>query len=211
MVYIILEAFVLALLLSLDSFAAGFAYGANKIKIPFSSVQIISFICSGMVGISLIIGSVIKNWIPPFVTTGICFLILFIMGIVKLTDGLLKSWIRKSKNAKRNIEFSLLNIHFILSLYANPEESDIDKSKTISPMEAASLSLALSLDGLAVGFGAAMGNVNGLALFICSLVTNTLFILLGCTIGQKLAHRLQIDLSWISGAFLIIMAFIKLF
>ena len=43
--------------------------------------------------------------------------------------------------------------------------------KNISPAEAASMAIALSLDGLAVGFGAALGGVSWLAVILLSLVT----------------------------------------
>jgi putative sporulation protein YtaF len=210
MLFSIAEAAILAASLSLDSFVAGFAYGSNKIKIPFSSVQIINIICSSAVALSIFVGSIIKNYIPPWLTVGLCFSILFIMGFVKLIEGIMKSFIRRHAGLKRRVEFSMFSLHFILTLYADPEESDVDKSKSISAMEAVSLSLALSLDGLAVGFGAAMGDANGLAVFLWSLLTNTAFILSGCYIGRKIARKVRFNFSWVSGAILIVMAFLKI-
>lgn len=211
MLYAILEAAILAASLSLDSFVAGFAYGGNKIKIPFLSVQIISIICSGIIGLSLLIGSFARNLIPVWLTQVLCFSILFVIGLVKLIDGVVKSLIRRNVSLNRQIEFSMFSLRFILSLYADPQKSDVDESKSISAMEAASLALALSLDGLAVGFGAAMGNANGLAVFLWSLVSNTAFIPLGCYLGKKIAHQVHFNLSWLCGAVLIIMAFAKIF
>jgi putative Mn2+ efflux pump MntP len=69
----------------------------------------------------------------------------------------------------------------------------------------------LSLDGLAVGFGAAMGNVNVTAVIAFSLVTNALAILLGCYIGNKIAKKIPVDLSWLSGVILAALALSKLF
>lgn len=206
-----LESAALASSLSVDSFAAGFAYGSNKIKVPFSSVQIINFICSGIVALSILAGSYVKNYIPPWLTTALCFSILFIMGLVKLIDGLMKSFIRRHTNLKKQVEFSMFSLRFILSLYADPEESDVDKSKSISKTEAVSLALALSLDGLAVGFGAAMGNADGLAVFLWSLITNTVFLMGGCYLGGKIVRKVSFNVSWISGAILIAMAFMKVF
>jgi len=206
----IIEAAILAASLSLDSLVAAFAYGSNRIKVPFSSAQIISFISSGVVGISIFFGSFIKTLIPPWLTTVLCFSILFIIGLIKLADGLMKSFIRRHKDLKKHMEFSMFSLHFILTLYADPEESDVDKSKSISAREAVSLALALSLDGLAVGFGAAMGNTNGLAVVLWSLVTNTLFLMLGCYLGRKIAKKIRFNLSWVSGAVLIAMAFLKI-
>lgn len=206
----IIEAAVLAATLSIDSFAAGFAYGSNKIKVPLFSVQIISLITSGMLGLSVLTGTFVKNLIPPWLGTGICFSILFIIGLIKLVDGFMKSFIGRHVNLERHVEFSMFSLRFILSLYAKPEDSDIDKSKTISSREAISLALALSFDGLAAGFGAAMGNANGGAVIIWSFIANTLLIISGCNLGKKIAKKTQFNLSWIGGAVLIIMAVLKI-
>ena len=55
------EAIILAGILSLDAFTAGFAYGSNKIKVPFCSVQIINMICSFSLGIALLLGNIIRK------------------------------------------------------------------------------------------------------------------------------------------------------
>ena len=44
--YAVLEALLLVVALSMDAFVASFAYGAQRIKIPFSSAAIISVICT---------------------------------------------------------------------------------------------------------------------------------------------------------------------
>jgi putative Mn2+ efflux pump MntP len=48
-----LEALLLAFSCSLDAFVASIAYGTNKVKIPFLSVQIINLVCSFILAISL--------------------------------------------------------------------------------------------------------------------------------------------------------------
>jgi putative sporulation protein YtaF len=208
---VIIEAFVLASSLSLDAFVAGFSYGSNKTKIPMLSVQIVNLICSSVLGISLLMGKIIQPYLPEWLTILICFVILFLLGIVKLLDGITKTIIRKHSALKKELKFSMFNFKFILSVYADPEKADIDSSKVISPIEATYLAIALSLDGLAVGFGAALGNVNVLAVFISSFITNSLAIILGCYFGNKVAHKSLYNLSWISGIILIILAIMRLF
>ena len=208
---IIIEAIILSSALSLDAFVASFAYGSNKIKIPFLSVQIINIICCVILGISFLIGNIIKNYIPDWVTVLICFGVLMILGIAKILDSFTKTIIRKHKNLNKKINFAIFNIKFILTLYADPEEADIDSSKVLSPSEASALAVSLSLDGLAVGFGAAMGNVNIIAVLIFSLITNALAVMLGCIAGNKLAQKSSFDLSWLSGIILIALAVSRLF
>ena len=207
----ILEAVMLAFAISVDAFIASFSYGSNKIKIPPLSVFIITSLSSAILGLSLITGALVRAYIPGGITTAICFIILFILGLTKLLDSFAKAIIRKHSNINREIKFSMFSFKFILTLYADPIEADIDDSKLISPAEAASLAVALSLDGLAVGFGAAVGHVNGLAVFLASLVIGALAIMLGCYTGNKAARTLRFNLSWLSGALLILLAVVKLF
>ena len=206
----ILEAVILASSLSLDAFFASFAYGSNKIKIPFSSAMIINLVCAVILGISLFLGAVIRPWLSPGLSSCICFLILFLIGMIKLLDNMTKSFIRKHGDLSKDIHFSLLNFKFVLNVYADPEKADADSSKSISPAEAFSLAIALSLDGMAVGFGAALGDVNSLAVFLSSLVTGAAAVLLGSLIGNKVASRLRFNISWLSGVILTILAVLNI-
>jgi putative sporulation protein YtaF len=209
-IFTLFEAFMLALAVSMDAFVASFAYGSNKIKIPMLSVQIVTLTCSAILGLSLAVGSYIRELMPPRLTVVICFLILFFLGLIKLLDCVTKSLIRKYSDIKKELCFSLFNFKFLLQLYADPEKADVDCSRTISPIEAASLAIALSLDGIALGFGAAIGNVNGWAVFFCSFLTGGLAVILGCYLGNKMARKLSFNLSWLSGVFLLVLAFMKL-
>lgn len=211
LVMMLFEALTLALALSLDSFMASFAYGSNKIKIPFSSIQIVNLICSITLGISFFAGNILGKYIPTKITSIICFTVLFILGLEKLLDGVAKSLICKYNNINKQIHFSMFHFKFILSLYADPEQADVDGSKTISSTEAVSLALAMSLDGLAVGFGAALGNVNGILVVLCSLIVGTFALMLGCRLGNNLAKKLPFNISWLSGVYLIVLAFLKIF
>lgn len=207
----ILEALVLVVALSVDAFVASLAYGTNKIKIPFRSVVVISLVCSAMLALSLAVGSLVRPFLPPGLTNLLCFAILFVLGAVKLCDSTIKSIIRKKQQLKKELSFSFLHLSFILCVYANPEQADLDASKTLSPAEAASLALALSLDGLAVGFGAAFSNINPFVSVLFSLLINIFAVVLGCRAGNKIAERSSLNLSWLSGVMLLLIAVTKLF
>lgn len=205
----LLEAVVLASSLSLDAFIASFAYGSNKIKMSLPSLIVINLVCSGILGLSLLLGATIQPYLSPDVNRLLCFLILFIIGLTKLLDDLAKAFIRKHGSLSKRIRFSFLNFKFVLNVYANPEKADVDHSKSISLGEAVSLAVALSLDGMAVGFGAALGDVSGMTLFFASFFTDTAAILLGIYLGNRIASTLRFNISWLSGAILIVMAFLK--
>ncbi len=202
---ICLEAALIALALSVDSFVAAFSYGASKIKIPFSSVGIISVTSSLITGLSMLTGSFVKDYIPSGFTTLLSFGILFLLGVLKLFDS------------------------------SQPKNADKDHSQSISPKEALSLSAALSLDGCAAGFGASLsagmtaspdaaaagfdasaaaGTASSLmpvaAVFLFSLIFGALMVLTGSHIGNKAAGRLPIKPGIIGGLLLILLAVARL-
>ena len=210
MFFSLLEALVIACALSLDAFVASFAYGSKGIKIPLRAAWLINLICAGVVGLALVAGTALRQYIPYDLTAGISFAILFALGVAKLLDNIIKSIIRNHSGIDKEIKFSLRGFKFILKLYADPEQADVDGSKTLSPAEAVTLAFALSLDGLAVGLGAAIGSANGLLVFTGVLITGILALLLGDLLGNKAAKKIRFDLSWLSGILLILLAFSNL-
>jgi len=207
-----MEVIILALTLSLDAFAASFGYGCQKIKIPLLSGIIIILICTGITGISFLLGSAVD--IPQSFAGGISFAILLTIGLIKLLDSITKSIIRKYIRTKKEIKLSLFNIKFILQVYANPEDADVDVSESLSTKEATMLAIALSLDGLAVGFAIGLMGLSNwfVAIFLlCSLVFNSLAILTGSWFGKTVSAHLKFNISWMAGLILIILAFASLF
>lgn len=205
-----IEALLLVTVLSLDAFVASFAYGTDKIKIPFSSMIVINLICSGILAIALFLGGLLKPFLPEHITTIICFVLLMGLGIVRFSETSIKSWLKRCEDHTKNLEFKFLDIHFLLQVYADSTEADKDHSRVLSPVEAASLAFALSLDGLALGFGTGLTEINYLQVIIFSLISTMVAVLLGCFIGHKVAEKLNLGLSWISGLLLIFLALMKL-
>ena len=208
---IVFQAALLAMSLSIDAFAASFAYGCKKIKIPMLSVHIINIICTLMTGISFLVGTLLLKYIPPQVAVALSFSILFLIGVTKLFDSITKSIIRKKADINKEINLSVFNFKLLLRLYADPESADVDVSKTISPREASVLAVSLSLDGVAVGFGASMAEINGWAIVAFSLIANFVALLLGSGLGNKAAEKIRFNISWTAGVILIGLAFTKLF
>ncbi|QOV19542.1 sporulation membrane protein YtaF [Blautia liquoris] len=208
---LILESLVLVTALSIDTFVACFAYGTNKIKIPFLSAALMDFISGGILLIFLSLGRVISPYLPQQLIRIFCFAILFGLGILKLFDSYLKTLIRKNQPTAPYIHFSFMHFRFILTVYADPDKADMDQSHTLSPREAISLGVALSLDSAAVGFGAGVLPLNISCTVILSLAVGACAIFFGCLSGNLIADKLKSDLSWLSGILLIVLAFMKFF
>lgn len=205
----LLETLCLVTALSVDAFVACFAYGANRIHIPLRSALVINLTCTALLTLGLGLSAVISPYIPPQVTQGICFTILLLLGMVKLCDSTVKTLIKRHNRVEKKFRFSMFHLRFILSVYAEPQKADADSSQVLSPAEAFSLAFALSLDGLAVGFGAGMVAPHLLQIILCALLMDMVLIRLGCYLGNKLADRFSFNLSWLGGALLVLLAFLK--
>ena len=204
-----LESLLLVLSLCVDALVASFAYGTNKIKIPVISSIILTSVSTICLMISISLGSLIHGLINETLAHIICFIILFLLGFLRIFEGLLKSYLNKKSLSTHNIEVTLFNFKLVLNVYADVTLADLDHSKSLNTKEALYLGTALSLDSLIVGFGAALAPISFLEVTLFSIVFNFLAIAVGAFIGGKCAEKLDIDLSWVSGIILIILALLK--
>lgn len=204
-----LESLLLVLSLCVDALVASFAYGTNKIKIPVVSAIILTSVSTVFLMISISLGSLIHELINETLAQAICFITLFLLGFLRIFEGLLKNYLNKKSLSTHNIEVTLFNFKLVLNVYADVTLADLDHSKSLNTKEALYLGTALSLDSLIVGFGAALAPISFLEVTIFSIIFNFLAIAIGAFIGGKCAEKLDIDLSWVSGTILIILALLK--
>lgn len=204
-----LEALVLVTALSVDAFVASFAYGTNHVKIPVSSMAVMDLISASILLIFLQIGRLLVPLIPSGFIRIFCFAVLFGLGMIKIFDSYIKTLIRKNGEHAPEISFSFLEFCFILKIYADPDKADADKSGVLSAKEAVSLGTALSLDSAAAGFGAGVMTSHPVSTAFMSLIIGAAAILGGSLLGNRLAEKLSLNLSWISGFLLMVLAFMK--
>ena len=193
--------------LSVDSFSAAFAYGSGGIKIPLKSLFILNLIGVALFGASLYFGYFLRPLLPGNTVYVLSSIILVTLGSLKIFESAIKNFIKRRQRSETDLVFSIFNASFILKVYADPEEADLDQSRSISSREATFLAVALSLDNMAVGFGAGMVMNPGLVL-LTYLVINFVCLFLGCQIGNRVARTIKQDLAWLGGVILILVAFI---
>lgn len=195
---------------TIDTFVAGFIYGIGKIKIPISSSIIIGLISSIIFTVSIAFGNLIGSYLSSSVIKMICFILLFMLGLIKFFDGILKDMIRRYQNKKRMLKFRVKGFTFVLTIFTNPERADIDKSKILSVSEAFSAALAFSLDGVGIGMIAGMSRLHLGYCFGISFFVTMLMLTVGLWIGKYYSRYLKYDISWLSGLLLMVFAIIKL-
>lgn len=204
------QSLILVLSLCIDTFVTSIVYSSNKIKIPVVSGLIIDTICSLFLAISLFFGYLIKDFIPINIASTISFLLLLILGVYRLFEAFFKNLIKKYYAKGLPLTFKIFDFKFILQIYADEIKADLDESKILSPKEAFFLAVALSLDSLTVGFGCSLGSVNFLATVLLSFLVGALLLVLGGCVGRKISKNYNLNLSWLSGVLLIILAFIRI-
>ncbi|MFI3210726.1 MAG: sporulation membrane protein YtaF [Peptostreptococcaceae bacterium] len=202
---------ILVLSLCIDTFVASIAYGSDNIKIPFKTAFLINLICTSFLGFSLLVGYLLKDLLSSNTATIFSCGLLFMLGIYKVFEAFIKDYLKKFTHNQTPINFSLFDFEFVLEVYADEIKADYDNSKTLSPKEAIYLASALSLDSLAVGFGASLSDVNHFEVIILSFVIGTLSILSGVLLGKSFRKFSNINFTWVSGVLLITLSFIKFF
>lgn len=204
------QALLFAVALSIDAFVACFVYGTSRVRIPAASLLILSAVSAGTLSASLFIGNGIGSLLPPTITRALSFLILFFLGLIKLFDSTLKHFIQRKYTAPKNLRFSLLNLQFILTIYADPAQVNQEDQEILSPREALPLGLALSLDSAAAGIGAGAASLPFLTTIFLSLLSTLGAVTVGSFLGRRLSHHLTLDLSWLCGLLLMGLALLKL-
>ena len=193
--------------LSLDALVAAFALGAQAVGIPWRSCWVVAGISTGILGLSLGAGALIRPWLPHALSRSLSFAVLLCLGITRLLDGLVKDLLRRQGGPSADIRFRFLSFRFLLRVYADGAEADLDRSKALGTGEAAALALALSADGLAAGFGAATGGIAATLAF--SFLCNLAALKGGSLLGRRAAGG-RLNLSWLAGTVLLALAAGKL-
>lgn len=204
-----LEILLLVTALSMDTFVASLAYGANEMHITWKEVLLINGICAGCLGAALCLGTVIDSFVPETLTKGICFVSLLLLGIVKLLDYGIKKVINSKCGLHKDIRFNVSKLHFIITIYGNPMAADKDASRSLSMKEAVFLAFAMSLDSLIAGTLAAFLKIHILLTIGSDLFMGILMMCLGLFLGGKMAARSNRDLSWLGGVLFLFLAFTK--
>lgn len=150
-----------ALAVSADGFMVGIAYGIKRIKVPFLSLILIALASSLAVTFSMICGKGLAAILSPTWTSRLGAALLVIIGLYFLLQSCREKIIQMEAPADEAI--FTLNLEFlgiIVQILKKPSAADMDCSGEINIKEAFFLGLALAVDALGAGIGAAMTGLN---------------------------------------------------
>ncbi len=205
----LLHIFLLVSALCLDTFVAGIAYGAGGIRLSHGQIAMVSGICSLCLGASLLFGTLLDSLIPEAFTKGICFYSLMFLGCLKLADSSIRQYLKRHKQVNKNFHFAFSQLRFLINIYSDPIEADVDKSLCLSWKEAVFFSLAMSIDSLVAGMMAAFLKISVPLTMAVAFLMGEAFIHLGLLLGRKISSRCPRDLSWLSGVLFLVLAAAK--
>ena len=172
-----------------DAFAAGFACGTDRVRIPPVSALIITFLSTGSLAVSSLAGGLLKPFLAGRTASLLGGMILFALGLAGF----------RSKPAAE------------ITRRANVREPEI-----LSPSEAFVLGIALSLDNAAAGLGAGLdtGDLTVLSetvlIIFLSFAVGLSSLLLGSRLGNRAAASRGFLFSHSGSVLLIILALLKL-
>ena len=147
--------------------------------------------------------------VPETMTRTVCFISLFLLGVVKLLDYTIKKYINRHVSLHKGITFSFSGLRIIVNIYGDPMAADWDHSQSLSWKEVLFLSFAMSIDSLIAGALSAFLEIPVGLTMGTALIMGIVMMYAGLFLGRKLASRCKCDLSWISGVLFMILAVTK--
>jgi len=215
-------AIVLALALSLDGLGVGLAYGIRKIRIPFSSLITIALCSMLAMAVSMLAGHGLISLAGGLRTSTLGAVILMGVG----TWQIAQAFLHKPEPEEEAVPALSYNIGMVeedllfriylkpiglsIQVLRTPAVADMDGSGTINFREALLLGLALNLDAVGAGFGAALagfslGIIPGVAL------SQLLTVSIGRGLGAKVIPQSICErFAFLPGIVLILIGIFKL-
>jgi len=225
----LLSLVIFAFALSLDGFGVGIAYGMRKIKIPFYSLIVVSVTSATAIGLSMVAGHFLSQIISAALAEKVGAVILVAVGVWILVQ----TWLQPA-NGNRNgngysrdlpveeenaafveeqvVKITIKPLGLVIQILRQPTKADLDRSGTISPMEALFLGIALAMDALGAGFGAAMAGYKPLLTPVVVGLVKFLLVSTGVYIGRNYAAEwLGSKASLFPGWVLIVLGIMQIF
>lgn len=175
-----------AFIVSLDGLAAGAAYGARRVKLPFQAVVLISITSALTMLISMSAGSFLRGLLSETIANMVGALLLIALGVYFIVHQ--SDPVATVDDVRRDlVHFRIVSLGLVIRVWHDPLLADQDHSGAINSMEAIVLGLALALDAFGAGLGAAMTGLPPLATAGCIGVFKLVLVHMGLYMGNLLA------------------------
>lgn len=201
----------LAVAISLDSFSTGLAYGLRKMSIPFKSIVIIASCTAVSLVIAMFAGQVIMSVLSEVTARRIGGIILILIGMWVVYQFFRSEKEETLSHEKLVLKWEIKSLGIVIHILKKPTRADMDRSGSVTGLEALLLGTALSLDAFGAGIGAAMLGYSPFLLAGSAAIMSSIFLLSGLHIGKVLSHTYWMQkLAFIPGVLLILIGLLKM-
>ncbi|MCM1146131.1 MAG: hypothetical protein NC321_05685 [Clostridium sp.] len=202
----ILPVLLFMLAVSVDSLSAGFSYGASRVRIrPLAGVFLV-LVPSVSITLMTRVGSFLFSFLPVSIFSVLSFFILFFLACEKLLESLIRCFAKKYPNIVGKRVYKIKQVNIIFTIYFSPEDANKEDVQVLSAKEAFFLSLALSLDSIFTSMAFSCQVPSLLLFFLLAAFFHFLLFSGGFLCGLLVSKKFSIDLSWLSGLFLLLLA-----
>lgn len=190
----------------IDSLTAGFSYGTSRVHIKPLAGLFLVFIPSITITVMTQAGTLLFSLFPAHLFKLLSFLLLFILGCEKLLESLVRHLAGKYPSIVGNWACKIKQVNIIFTIYFSPEDANRQDIQVLSAKEAIFLSLALSLDSTLASMAFSCQVPSLLLFFLLAVLFHFLLFSSGFLAGLLVSKKFSIDLSWLSGLFLLLLA-----
>lgn len=198
---------LLCLAVSMDSFAAGIAYGIKNIHLPFLSLFIVGLVTGGSTAAAMYAGELTESRIDTHLAMLSGSLLLVALGLYTLYQ----EYRHQNTLQQPALLATAQPPSLLLRILAEPTAADVDCSQVISAGEAFWLSLALGIDNMTVVFSAYLTTPLPLYTPLLMGLIQLSLITLGMQISKRfLPQRVKRHLPILPGLILILLGVLRL-
>ncbi|MEW6065772.1 sporulation protein YtaF [Desulforamulus profundi] len=205
-----------ALALNMDALGTGVAYGIRNIRIPFSSLLIISGMSVLTVVFSMTAGRMVSQLISPAFAHRLGGILLLLVGIWILVQSIRDARQEEGQEDCPGLERTVMQIRIkslglVIQVLREPSIADLDRSGVISAREALLLGAALAMDALGAGFAVSMFGFSPTLTAAVVGIGHILLTYVGLLLGKSFACSfLGRQLAMLPGCILIAMGIFKI-
>lgn len=181
---------VFALALNIDAVAAGVAYGVRGIRVPLTSILIISGMSVAAIVLSMAAGGMLAGFIPAEAARRTGGVVLLAIGLWILHQSLSEKKGRQGSEGEEEflpqtvLQIRIKNMGIVIKILREPHRADLDSSGMISSGEAVLLGAALAMDSLGAGFAVSLLGFNVLATAVVVGLGHITMTYLGLYLGR---------------------------
>lgn len=200
---------LLALALSLDSLSVGLLYGARGIRLSWSAMLVVSLATGLLLAVAMGGGHLVAAVLPPALAARLGALVLTGVGLwityqTWRNHGPHNSVEQPSPEPQRRVwRLKLGSVGIVIEILQEPGAADMDRSGHISLSEAIFLGIALALDSVAAGLGAAMTGFSPFGLPLAAAAGSFGLMFGGSRAARVLPFRLEGRWAMLHGALLV--------